>query len=125
MGKAVALAGCLNACSGSGATKTVVEVHAAPAVTAVPSALGGLQRSFVSVIDRTAPEVVQIADPQGLGSGVVFDRLGDVVTNAHVVAGGGPFRVTDSAGHTYSAAVVGTFPPDDIAVVRAQGGSYR
>jgi S1-C subfamily serine protease len=64
--------------------------------------------------------VVQIADPQGLGSGVVFDRLGDVVTNAHVVAGGGPLRVTDSAGHTYPATVVGTFPPDDIAVVRAR-----
>jgi S1-C subfamily serine protease len=119
----VALAGCLAACGGSGATKTVVEVHTAPAVTAVPEALGGLQQSFVSVIDRTAPEVVQIADPQGLGSGVVFDRLGDVVTNAHVVAGGGPLRVTDSAGHTYPATVVGTFPPDDIAVVRARDAS--
>jgi S1-C subfamily serine protease len=69
--------------------------------------------------------VVQISTPQGLGSGVVFDSSGDVVTNAHVVAGGGPLQVTDPRGHTYHATLVGTFALDDLAVVRAQGAHVR
>ena len=56
---------------------------------------------------------------------MVFDNRGDVVTNAHVVAGGGPFKVTDSRGHTYTATLVGAFAPDDLAVVRTQGASLR
>jgi putative serine protease PepD len=104
------------ACGGS--TKTVT-------VTAPREATGGqsLEQRYVSVIDRVAPEVVQISTAQGLGSGVVFDSGGDVVTNAHVVAGGGPLRVTDSRGRTYGATLVGAFAPDDLAVVRAQGAA--
>jgi S1-C subfamily serine protease len=108
----------LGGCGAS--SKTVVTVSAPPSGAASP-ALTGLQQSFVTVIGRVAPSVVQISTSQGLGSGVVFDTSGDVVTNAHVVAGGGPLQVTDSRGHTYHATLVGTFAPDDLAVVRAQG----
>jgi S1-C subfamily serine protease len=48
-----------------------------------------------------------------------------VVTNAHVVAGGGPFKVTDSRGHSYPATLVGSFAPDDLAVIRTQGASLH
>jgi putative serine protease PepD len=108
----------LDACGGS--TVRTVTVPA-PAPRATPSAVLDLQASFTSVVDRVSPEVVQISNPQGLGSGVVFDGRGDVVTNAHVVAAGGPLQVTDSRGHSYSASLVGSFPADDLAVVRAQG----
>ena len=109
----LALGGC------GGSSPTVVTVSA-PSAGAAPPALTGLQQSFVTVIARVAPMVVQISTPQGLGSGVVFDTSGDMVTNAHVVAGGAPLQVTDSRGHTYPATLVGTFAPDDLAVVRAQ-----
>jgi putative serine protease PepD len=88
-----------------------------------PVALADLQRSFVGVIDRVNPAVVQISTPQGLGSGVVFDHNGDIVTNAHVLAGGGSLQVTDSSGHAYGATVVAMFKPDDVAVVHAQHAS--
>jgi putative serine protease PepD len=114
----LALGGC------GGSSPTVVTVSAPPA-GAAPPALTGLQQSFVTVIARVAPMVVQISTPQGLGSGVVFDSSGDVVTNAHVVAGGGPLQITDPRGHTYHATLVGTFTPDDLAVVRAQGAHLR
>lgn len=90
-----------------------------------PGSLAGLQQSYVSVIGRVSGEVVQISNPQGLGSGVVFDSRGDVVTNAHVVAGGGPFKVTDSRGRSYQGTLVGAFAPDDLAVIRTQGASLR
>lgn len=114
----------LAACGGS-TTKTVVST-ATPARTAsgnASSAGSGLQQSFATVIKRVSPAVVQISNPQGLGSGVVYDNKGDVVTNAHVVAGGGPLQVTDSRGHTYSASLVGSFAPDDLAVVNAHGAA--
>jgi S1-C subfamily serine protease len=112
----------LGGCGGPSAT--VVTVSAPLSSTASP-ALTGLQQSFVTVIGRVAPMVVQISTPQGLGSGVVFDTSGDMVTNAHVVAGGAPLQVTDSRGHTYPATLVGTFAPDDLAVVRAHGAHLR
>lgn len=52
------------------------------------------------MIRRVAPSVVQISTPQGLGSGIVLDDRGDVVTNAHVVADGGPLVVSDFRGHS-------------------------
>jgi S1-C subfamily serine protease len=48
-----------------------------------------------------------------------------MVTNAHVVTGGGPFQVTDSRGRTYRATLVGAFAADDLAVVHAKGASLR
>jgi putative serine protease PepD len=102
----------------------VVTVSAPPAARASP-AVAILQQGFVAVIGRVAPMVVQISTPQGLGSGVVLDTHGDVVTNAHVVAGGGPLQVTDSRGHVYQATLVGVFAPDDLAVVHASGATLR
>ena len=75
------------------------------------------QQAVTDVVHHLSPSVVQIQSPEGLGSGVVFDSNGDIVTNNHVVAGGGPYTVTAGA-HSYSASLVGRFPPDDLAVVR-------
>jgi S1-C subfamily serine protease len=63
------------------------------------------------------PSVVQIETDKGLGSGIVLDAAGDVVTNAHVVAGASRFVVTDARGATHAATLRGAFPPDDVAVV--------
>ena len=78
------------------------------------------QRAITAVVHELSPSVVQIQNAGGLGSGVVFDSNGDIVTNNHVVAGGGPFTVTAGA-HSYGASLVGRFAPDDLAVVRVSG----
>ncbi len=77
-----------------------------------------LQSIYVSVVRRVAPSVVQIENPTGLGSGVVFDTNGHIVTNAHVVSDGGPLTVTLPNGKRYPATLVGTFAEDDLAIVR-------
>lgn len=110
----------LAACGGS-STKTETVTKAAAVVAAPSTATATLQTNFVDVIDRVSPQVVQISTPQGLGSGVVMDGKGDIVTNAHVVPGGGPYTVTDSRGRSYPGTLVGSFTADDVAVVRAQG----
>jgi S1-C subfamily serine protease len=78
------------------------------------------QRAITAVVRELSPSVVQIQNPVGLGSGVVFDSNGDIVTNNHVVSGGGPYTVTAGA-HSYGASLVGRFAPDDLAIVRVSG----
>ena len=89
-----------------------------------PSAALAYQSAITAVVRELSPSVVQIQNPQGLGSGIVFDSRGDIVTNNHVVEGGGPYKVTAGT-HTYTAQLVGSFPPDDLAVVRVSGANLR
>ena len=73
---------------------------------------------FAPVVASALPSVVQIRSSRGLGSGVVLDAAGNVVTNAHVVAGAHSFRVTLADGSQDSATLRGVFAQGDLAVVR-------
>ena len=58
-------------------------------------AAGGvpLQQDYVNTIRRVLPSVVEIKTASGLGSGVVYDTAGHIVTNAHVVGTATSFQV--------------------------------
>ena len=84
-----------------------------------------LQSRFVATVKAVSPSVVEVETPVGLGSGVVLDGKGDVVTNNHVVGSYKSFQVTDSTGRRYSAKLVGTFVPDDLAVIRVSGAQLK
>jgi S1-C subfamily serine protease len=49
-----------------------------------------LNQAFVAVVARIRPQVVEISTNSGLGSGVIYDDRGDIVTNAHVVGSARP-----------------------------------
>jgi S1-C subfamily serine protease len=87
--------------------------------------LGGLQAEFVQVIQKVLPSVVQISTDQGLGSGIIFDAAGDVVTNYHVVAGATSYQVTTYSGSKQNATLVGTYQAGDIAVLRITASGLR
>ncbi len=77
---------------------------------------------------NAAPSVVTIyvtsGSGSGSGSGVVLTEDGYVLTNNHVVAGGGgsgTVQVRTSDGTLYDATVVGTDAASDLAVVRLDG----
>lgn len=57
--------------------------------------------------------------PQGLGSGVVVNLDGDVLTSLHVIDGASAIDLTFADGTRSPAEVVATQPEDDIAVLRA------
>lgn len=84
---------------------------------AVAPAAQSLQEQFVQVVKNVGPSVVLIKSGKGLGSGIVFDTRGDIVTNNHVVAGNHTLQVTLATGKQYSARFVGSFAPDDLAVL--------
>ncbi len=84
-----------------------------------------LQQEFVSVVRAVSPSVVQIRTPQDLGSGMVFDARGDVVTNAHVVENATRLVVTLASGDSHPAAAIGRDAANDLAVIRIAGARPR
>jgi S1-C subfamily serine protease len=60
---------------------------------------------------------------QAQGTGFVIDDKGDIVTNAHVVAGASSLSVETSSGDTLSATLVGTDPTTDVAVIHVNGST--
>lgn len=62
---------------------------------------------------RSAVEV-----PRGQGTGWLWDRLGHVVTNAHVVEGAAAAAVRLADGRSFPARLVGAAPAHDLAVLR-------
>ena len=84
-----------------------------------------LQNAFVSVFKKVSPSVVQIQTAEGLGSGIVFDSKGDVVTNDHVVGSSTTFTVLTSSGKRLTGKLVGDFPADDLAVIKVSGTSLH
>ena len=77
------------------------------------------------VVDITARGSTVVAGPFGaqreestsLGSGVVVDRRGYILTADHVVAGSSSVSITFADGTTRSARIVGQDPATDLAVV--------
>ncbi len=86
---------------------------------------------FSALYDKVRPSVVRIVTGQntgdpfqntqsGLGSGIVLDTSGDILTNYHVVRGFDTVTITFSDGATAQANVVGKDPGNDTAVVKAE-----
>jgi serine protease Do len=68
--------------------------------------------------DFFEPSVPQTT--QSLGSGVIIDREGHIVTNEHVVARANRIRVSMADGREFEATLIGADPNNDIAVLQAE-----
>jgi serine protease Do len=55
---------------------------------------------------------------KGLGSGMIMDQKGNILTNNHVVGGAKEIQVWLADGTRYPATLVGTDPKTDLAVIR-------
>jgi S1-C subfamily serine protease len=87
--------------------------------------LDAYSRAVIDVVDRVGPAVVRLdvkggndARHGGTGSGVIVAPDGLVLTNSHVVGGGGTVHVTTVDGRRLTARVVGDDPDTDLALVR-------
>ena len=83
--------------------------------------------SLAPVVAKVAPSIVTVlvdgAEGSGLGSGVVVNADGLVVTNNHVISSGGTVSVRLSDGRTVPARVVAADSTHDLALVQATGVS--
>ena len=89
--------------------------------------------SIVNAVEKVSRSVVNIASVrmmqdqlfrvfpvQGVGSGIIIDNRGHILTNNHVIDGTDRLRVTLDDSKQVNAKVVGTDEETDIAVVRAE-----
>jgi serine protease DegQ len=77
----------------------------------------------VDIVNNVQPSVVTVLVDNGLGSGIIYDSNGDIVTNNHVVAGSLHYTVALATGERLTATLVGTDPQTDIAVVHVDRSS--
>jgi S1-C subfamily serine protease len=99
---------------GSGASSTAAAAPQSASAAAV-------EHQYTKVVADVSPQVVQIQTSQGLGSGIVYDAKGDIVTNAHVTGNSKQFLVTLPGGTRRRATLVGADPSNDLAVIHAAG----
>jgi S1-C subfamily serine protease len=91
-----------------------------PTVPALSS--NNLEAVREAVVTKVTPTVVQInvttSQGSAIGSGVIIDKRGYIVTNNHVVDGAQTIQVVMSDGAKLVGQVTGTDPADDLAVVK-------
>lgn len=110
----------LAGCSGSShSSSSSTKDGATTARAAVPMAATDLQSDYLKVIRDVLPSVVQIQASRDLGSGVVYDDQGHIVTNAHVVGDEKTFKVTTANSEVeLKATLVYAYPDQDLAVIK-------
>jgi len=89
--------------------KSTIELFELNAPAVVYITTSELRRDFLSL------NVYEI--PRGTGSGFIWDRDGNIVTNFHVIESANRVEVGLSDGSTWKAVVVGAAPDKDIAVL--------
>ncbi len=78
-----------------------------------------IRKSVVSISSTKIIDFLFFSQPvKGIGSGVVIDENGLIVTNAHVVKGFEKLEVTLPSGESYKASIVGMDRRNDIALIR-------
>ena len=96
----------------SRAGPAVVNIYTARVVSSAPGAAVG------SSLLRQNPAQVRQRVEGSLGSGVILDDKGHLVTNDHVVRGADQIRVQLADGRVATPIIVGTDPDTDLAVLR-------
>src|ERR1700674_2350970 len=115
--------------AGSGALTAALIDHGtvtASASTALPTTQTSTNSTAstpaTTIYKQDSPGVVTItvnlSNGQAIGSGIVLDTRGDIVTNAHVIAGARTIEVAFSDGTTATATLVGSNTAADLAVIR-------
>ncbi len=93
-------------------------------MTATPTAstANAVVAAQEAVIAKVKSAVVQVEvtaqNKSGIGSGIIIDQRGYIVTNKHVVSGAQHIRVMLSDGTWLSAQLVGTDPTEDLAILQ-------
>jgi S1-C subfamily serine protease len=102
----------------------VVTSSAGPTAPIPPVTVSGTTLDAVreAVVAKVRPSVVQVnvvtSNGKGLGSGVIIDSRGYIITNNHVIATAQSIQVVLYDGMSFPAQLIGTDPLDDLAVLK-------
>jgi serine protease Do len=95
------------------------------------SAAAAQPQSAATVYQQASPGIVTITTEvtrrfgqgQGTGSGILLDQNGDILTNAHVIAGASQIQVTFNDGRAVPGSVMGSNTNADLAIVKVSVAS--
>jgi len=110
--------------SGSTLNSNVGQLQPGSGGVAIVPPLTGKNQDTVreAVIAKVRPAAVEVnvtlGNGAGIGSGVIIDRRGYIVTSNHVVNGAQSINVVLFDGTKLTAQLVGTDPADDLAIVK-------
>jgi S1-C subfamily serine protease len=92
------------------------------------------ETDIIAAVQRVSPAVVSVATlrilrenifqtipVRGMGSGIIFDSNGGVLTNHHIVEGAQRVQVATPDGKKFQGEVLGSDAMSDIAVIRVDG----
>jgi S1-C subfamily serine protease len=79
--------------------------------------------SIAAVAQSVGPAVVSVRTDQGLGSGVIYDPSGLILTNAHVLQGAQSITIGLVDGRHFPGKVVGADTGFDVAVMKIDGSN--
>jgi putative serine protease PepD len=104
-------------------TAAVLAGCSSPSTTA-SSGAPPIEVEYEQTVKDVLPSVVQITTDNSTGSGVVYDKRGDIVTNEHVVGTAKTVKIQEAVGNmSLTGKVIGVFAADDIAVIKAEGNT--
>ncbi|HTJ71203.1 MAG TPA: trypsin-like peptidase domain-containing protein [Actinospica sp.] len=116
---AVAIAAGLGTLALGGCTSSGGSSSSSTATSGSTAGGANLQANYENVISTVMPSVVEITSANSLGSGIILDAQGDIVTNNHVVADATEYTVTlSTSSKTYDAKLVNRFAQGDLAVIK-------
>ena len=118
------LMGCLYAAGIIGPSKTTSTSSSGSSGSAITITTSDEDTSTATAVAAKATaSVVSVyctySDGSGIGSGVILDTDGDIITNYHVIDGATAISVTID-GNSYEATVVGSDSSSDLAVIKAE-----
>ena len=65
-------------------------------------------------------QLLRIFPVEGVGSGVIIDKKGYILTNNHVIEKANKLKVTTTDGNVYDGMVVGTDSVTDLAIIKIE-----
>ncbi len=142
----ITLLGLLTACGGAALANTATPLtntaSAVPVAQASPGSTaptGNFQDAIRQVAEKVKPAVVQVTNeqanpftqfgsssqavPVGVGSGIIYDNQGHILTNAHVVDGAQSLLVSLPDGRSFNAKLIGSDTQTDLAVIQISGSN--
>ncbi|MFC5905612.1 S1C family serine protease [Streptacidiphilus monticola] len=121
LGSLLGVAACTSSSSKSASSSSSSASSSAESTNSgtVTAGANDLQTAYENTVRAVLPSVVQITAGDSLGSGIVYDNKGDIVTNAHVVGSATSFQVTlANSSTTVDASLVASYPANDLAVIK-------
>ncbi len=104
-------------------TSRVTAQAAVPRVAAAPNTTTAPSGTVAAVAQLVGPAVVSVRTDQGLGSGVIYDMSGLILTNAHVVDQAQSITIGLVDGRHFAGKVVGADTGFDVAVIKIDGAN--